>query len=112
MSSWYIAQVAAIETLAHEDVARDPCPACGNDRNPGPTRKFKDFLDRYALGAGTRTQNDELYAVRSGLVHGGALLYHDTPFGSGLISFGEERSRMDSLYEAVRIAVVNWLRAR
>jgi hypothetical protein len=111
ISSWYVAQVAAIETLAHKDTIRDPCPECGADRNPGPTRRFKDFLDQHAPGSGSRTELDDLYAVRSGLVHGGTLLSHDSPFGGGLLGFGEERSHMDRLYLAVGRSLISWLRA-
>ena len=110
-ASWYIAQVAAIESLAHEDVPFVACPAGGKDLNPGPTARFKDFLERHAPGAGTSTQNNALYAVRSGLVHGTALLHHDSPFGFSLLHFATgEREEMDRLSSEVSVAMVNWLR--
>jgi hypothetical protein len=112
MSSWYIAQVAAIETLVHTDDPPDICSECGRDKNQRPTRRFKDFIDAYAPGAGSRSEIDRLYAVRSGLVHGGALLHHDSPFGGGLLAFAmDERGTMDRLGRAVTVAVVNWLRS-
>ena len=112
MSAWYIAQVAAIETLVHEDEPPDLCSECGRDKNQRPTARFKDFLERYAPGTGSRTEIDRLYSVRSGLVHGGTLLHHDSPFGSGMLAFAtNEREPMDRLSRAVTIAMVNWLRA-
>ena len=112
-SSWYVAQVAAIESLAHEEVPFVECPTCGKDVNLRPTARFKDFLERYAPGAGTRSQNDTLYAVRSGLVHGTALLHHDSPFGFSLLPFATgEREGMDRLSSGISVAMVNWLRVQ
>ena len=103
MSSWYIAQVAAVETLAHADGSPD--------RNRQPTKRFKDFLEMYAPGSGSRNDRKRLYAVRSRLVHGTAMLDHDSPFGGGLLAFAtHERESMDRLSRAVTIASVNWLR--
>jgi len=113
MSAWYIAQVAAIETLVHQDEPPDVCAECGRDKNQRPTARFKDFLERYAPGTGSRTEIDRLYSVRSGLVHGGTLLHHDSPFGGGMLAFAtNEREPMDRLSLAVTIAMVNWLRAK
>lgn len=113
MAGWYIAQVAAIETLAHEDELPDLCSECGRDKSQRPTARFKDFLETYAPGTGNRTEIDRLYAVRSGLVHGRALLHHDSPFGSGMLAFAtNEREPMDRLSRAVTLAMVNWLRAQ
>ncbi len=112
MSAWYIAQVAAIETLTHEKEPPDLCSECGRDKNQRPTARFKDFLGRYAPGTGSRSEIDGLYSVRSGLVHGGTLLHHDSPFGSGMLAFAtNEREPMDRLSRAVTVAMVNWLRA-
>jgi hypothetical protein len=111
MSSWYIALVAVIESLAQIEEPADPCESCGRDRNQRPTKRFKDFLTRYAPGSGTRTELDVLYSVRSGLAHGGGILRHDMPMGPGMIAFGgSERRAMDRLSAAVTIAMVNWLR--
>jgi len=113
MSAWYIAQVAAIETLVYQHEPADPCSECGRDKNQRPTARFKDFLETYAPGAGSRTEIDRLYSVRSGLVHGGTLLHHDSPFGGGMLTFASnERDSMDRLSRAVSIAMVNWLRAQ
>ena len=54
---------------------------------------------------------DDLYSVRSGLVHGGSLLHHDSAHGSHLLAFAtNEREPMDRLSGAVSVAMVNWLR--
>ncbi len=113
MSAWYIAQVAVIETLAHQNDPPDRCSECGHDKKQGPTARFKDFLERYAPETGSRTEIDRLYSVRSGLVHGSSFLHHDSPFGSGMLAFAtNERESMDRLSRAVTLAMVNWLRAQ
>lgn len=110
MGSWYIAQVAAIESIVHRREPPHPCPECGQERLNQPTKRFKDFISRYAPGSGTRSDLDDLYRVRSGLVHGSALLHHDSPFGGGMLSFvTNEREPMDRLSRLVTISLVNWL---
>jgi hypothetical protein len=110
ISSSYIAQVAAIETLAYENEPPDHCSECGRDKNQRPTARFKDFLERFARGAGTRADHDRLYSLRSGLVHGETLLHHDSPVGHSLAFATNEREPMDRLSAAVSVAMVNWLR--
>jgi hypothetical protein len=110
ISSWYIGLVTAIEALAFTEDRPDPCPACGRDRSEAVTRRFKDFLERFAPGVGNRSVINELYRVRSSLVHGGDLLHHDDPYGMSFKPVAlEERARMDRLSRAVKVAMINWL---
>jgi hypothetical protein len=110
MASWYIAQVAAIESLVYSRKRGNVCPTCGLERGAGPTRRFKEFLDKYAPGGGTGAEIRELYRIRSGLVHGSTLLHHDSPMGSGMLAFvSNEREPMDRLSRVVTISLVNWL---
>ncbi len=110
ISSYYVALVAAIEALAYEPQSVDRCSKCGRDKNQRPTAAFKDFLIAYAPGSGSRTQIDDLYRFRSGIVHGTALLDHDSPgafhFKASALAQDERMSRLSRL---VRVVVVNWL---
>lgn len=109
ISSWYIAQVAAIEALASRPGSRTPCPTCGLDTSPGPTARFRDFLARYAPGL-SPVSRSRLYDVRSGLVHGSSILHHDSPFGATLLpALGDERQRMDELHRSVQLAMLRWV---
>lgn len=111
MSSYYVALVAAAESLAYETLPADPCPTCARDRNQRPTAAFKDFFERYAPGSGSRGDVDALYKVRSGLVHGTALLNHDSPFGGFQFKTStlKQDQQLRSLSALMTILVVNWL---
>lgn len=110
MASWYIAQVAAVESVAHRRERGEVCPTCGLQQGAGPTRRFKEFLDKYAPGGGTEAEIRELYRIRSGLVHGSTLLHHDSPMGGGMLAFvANEREPMDRLSRVVTVSLVNWL---
>lgn len=47
ISLGHIAAVNAIETIMPPG-ATDRCPTCGQNRAPGPTRRFREFVERYA----------------------------------------------------------------
>jgi hypothetical protein len=107
----HICYVNALEVLLPEG-SRDPCPTCGLDRSPGPTRKLKDLLDTHIpeLDLGDRR---ELYKLRSSLVHGHTVLSLDLPRGFGAIVPGEvsQSITLDAASHASRVVAVEWLRA-
>ncbi|MBI4266064.1 MAG: hypothetical protein HY657_16945 [Acidobacteria bacterium] len=89
--------------------------ALNDEPSGGATKRFIDFLEKYAPGAGDQKERRRrLYEIRSQLSHGGTLLRSDqrrdflgfTPADSKEI---RETSEASSL---VRIAVVNWLISR
>lgn len=113
-SSYYIALIAAIESLAHRSMPADPCPACGKDRGPGPTQRFKDFVEGFGPPSGTTTiSKRRLYELRSRLVHGKMLLQLDEkPWEASFNTTSlDERQAFEELSYIVREVLVHWLKA-
>lgn len=115
--SWSLRLVSAVQAIEvllsrNSPAVRDVCPQCNRDRGPGPTRKFRDFLEKYApLPEGEPDHRHNLYSVRSGLTHGGK-----PPFRIDMTMEFAMNPQMDDqttmLREAiptVRIALRNWL---
>ena len=46
ISSYFLACVQAIETLVDRP-SHVPCPACNRDMGPGPTKLFREFVERH-----------------------------------------------------------------
>lgn len=72
-SASFAAFVSATEALTERGLAHQfKCPVCGGHTQhevPGATRRFKDFLETYAPGAALAARRDEMYALRSGILH-------------------------------------------
>jgi hypothetical protein len=103
------ALVAAIETLAWKGRPADPCPTCGKDRNPGPTARFKAFVDRYAQEQATLKPRDA-YARRSALLHGAERLTIDVPgFMAFMPSYLRDRDEWEATMRLTQIVMINWL---
>jgi hypothetical protein len=107
----YVSAVNALEVLVPESEG-DPCPECGLDRSPGPTRKVKQLLDTHAPGVdfGDRAK---LYRLRSRLVHGHALMGHDLPRALGALvpHHQDDLDTFRAALHASRLVAVGWLRA-
>jgi hypothetical protein len=111
-SSFYIALVAAIESLLPAAPTSEKCPACGRDKGPGPTQLFQDFVEAHTKGE-TASNRKPLYALRSKLAHGGGLLQLDErpwtfSFNTSAL---QERERWTELVDVVRAVLINWLLA-
>ncbi len=109
-SSFYIALVAAIESLLPAVPASEKCPTCGLDRGPGPTQQFQDFVEAHTKSE-TASSRKPLYALRSKLSHGRSLLQLDErpwtfSFNTSAL---EEREKWTELYNVVREVLINWL---
>ncbi len=106
----YLSLINSIETLV-SPAPRDECPHCRKDMSPGPTRLFREFVDKHAPGAGGRSRA-RLYELRSDLVHGEHLLLRDRPAWAG--GFEPATLRQDDLrremYVIARVAIINWFR--
>ena len=101
----YICLINAIEVLTPHGV-EDRCPTCGLNRAPGPTARFRDFVERYA---GDVPDRSRLYAIRSRLVHGDQILQSDQPSGFAFTPhLWEERERHDRARRVAQTAVINW----
>jgi hypothetical protein len=110
----YIATVAAIESLMPTVSGGPKCTECGRDIGPGPTERFRQFLDQHVPSTNDmRKIARSLYEVRSGLAHGkyllvsdaGAITRFDTPW------LRECQSSME-LHRVSRLAAMNWLYAQ
>ena len=114
MSSSFVALVLAIESLTERgSVHRVYCPECGNDRNhdvPGPTALFKCFLETYAPGAGEKKRRDQIYDLRSSILHGKQLISFDEGRAFGWDPPWRKQNDLHTeLWETTRIALRNYL---
>lgn len=113
VSSYYVALVAAIESLSSDDGA-PRCPECGQVRNV--TKRFREFVERYVPKAPADEMSKErLYGIRSQLAHGKVLFDIDeAPWALLMLTpnWLEQREAFDALSRLVKRVVVGWLRSR
>jgi hypothetical protein len=105
----YQALASAIECMTPVG-PRNPCPTCGMDLSPGPTRRFNGFLNRYAPPP-VGKKRPPFFGTRSGLTHGSLLLYLDElpwVYHSGVRSI-KEMIEHGEFWHSARCALVNWL---
>jgi hypothetical protein len=113
ISSSFLACVQAIETLV-DRAPEKKCAACGRDTAPGPTRLFRELLDRYKGDAHwPKKVLNEIYAERSALAHGRYLFQMDEApwsagMATGLSSWGENEVFSPALSLA-KTVLRNWL---
>ena len=105
--------VQAIETMVDRPPPV-PCPACNRDMGPGPTRLFREFVERYCASSGVDTKVvNELYRVRSALAHGHYLFQLDEAPWSFNVGAMAARLSEDEIYRsAITVAKTglrNWL---
>lgn len=105
------ALVSAIECACRRDERRrcDCCEAC-RQYDDAATSRFRGFLEKY--GGSDRKAAGELYKVRSELTHGARLLRIDEGLSMSLDRRSmEERNHFEHLWQASRVALLNWLLA-
>jgi hypothetical protein len=118
ISAAFATLVSAIESLtASGNVHQFTCPICGgltDHRVPGPTKLFKNFLATYAPGASLAKDRDDMYELRSDLVHGEHLveLDREIPIMGWTPPGFKERQQYYDLWELARTALQNWLKNR
>lgn len=77
-----------------------------------PTARFRNFIERYAPGASLERRRNEMYALRSDILHGSGLMEMDKDSQGGWAPPEQnERDLLDELWGLTRIAVRNWLKA-
>ena len=113
ISSYFLMCVQAIETLVDRP-SPVPCPACNRDMGPGPTRLFREFVERYCSDSGVEERVvNELYRVRSALAHGHYLFQVDEAPWSFNMGAMVARLSEDEIYQsAITVAKTglrNWL---
>ena len=115
VSASFAALVSAIESLTERgDIHDFKCPICGRltqHEVPGATRRFKDFFDTYAPDAALAERRDDMYSLRSGILHGSDLMQLDQDLAFGWDPpWWNERELHEELWGLTRIALRNWLK--
>jgi hypothetical protein len=91
-----------------------PCPECNRDMGPGPTRHFREFVERYCSDSGVEEKVvNELYRVRSALAHGHYLFQIDeAPWSFNMGAMVASLSEDEIYRSAIAVAKTglrNWL---
>lgn len=110
-SAVFMALVNAVEALIPSgEPGAIRCRECKRDVGPGPTEKFKQFVDHYAPSA-TAKNRKSLYSLRSQITHGGRLLHGDRN-AWGMTFTGRKISdwaSADEIRGIARVVLINWL---
>ncbi len=110
-SASLVAAVQTVEVLL-PTIKGEACPACQRDTSPGPTRKFRDFLQEYAPATSEEESKarDLLYRQRSKLTHGHELLVADgdvfATWTNPAHAFDDQT--LEDALQVARIAAINW----
>lgn len=115
ISSSFASLVSAVESLTDRGaVHRVYCKQCKGEcqhEAPGATERFRAFFEKFAPGAAQRKRRNEMYSVRSGIVHGSDLMQVDQDRDFGWDPPGwNERELYSELWTVTRVALRNWLR--
>ena len=77
-----------------------------------PTERFRNFIEQYAPGASLENRRNEMYALRSDILHGSGLMEMDQDAHFGWAPPEQkEKDLMDELWEVTQRAVRNWLKS-
>jgi hypothetical protein len=114
-SASLVAAVQAVEALLPTTKGQ-VCSTCNREIGPGPTQKFKNFLQQYV----PTTSKEELkarsllYRQRSQLTHGRELLTSDSDhhFGWTNPAHAFDRQTLDDALRLARICAINWFSDR
>ena len=115
VSSSFASLVSAVESLTNRgSVHRVYCEECNGHRQheePGPTEQFRAFFEKYAPGASSKRRRNDMYSLRSGILHGNELMQldHDLAFGWDP-PWWNERELHEELWGLTRVALRNWLK--
>jgi len=107
--------VSAIESLTdrgttHRVYCHD-CQDFAQHEVPGATERFRAFFECYAPGVALRSHRSEMYALRSGILHGSELMQLDQDLAFGWDPpWWNERELHEELWALTRIAIRNWLK--
>jgi len=117
ISASFAALVSAMEALTERGTTHHfTCPKCGGPCQhevPGATENFRTFLETHAPGASFRKRRNEMYNMRSRILHGAELmkLDQDPAFILGWDPITEnELDLVRELSSVARIAARNWLK--
>jgi len=97
-SAAFAALVSAVESLINKD-------------GPGSKARFRDFFEYYAPGVTLIPRRNQMYALRSNILHGSLLMAIDQIRAFGWDPPGEaDRDLHLELWTVTRTAIRNWLR--
>jgi len=117
ISASFAALVSAVESLTvRGSVHQFDCPACGTPAQhevPGPTQRFRDFIETYAPGATLAKDRNDMYALRSDILHASDLmeLDQDIPVMGWTPPGFKEEELHRGLWRVTRMALRNWLKS-
>jgi hypothetical protein len=116
MSTSFAALVSAIESLTDRGQSHGfTCPICDKKTQhevPGATQRFRELLATYAQGAALEKRRNDMYNLRSGILHGSALMQLDQNLVLGWDPpWRNERELYNELSGLTRITVRNWLKS-
>ena len=81
------------------------------ERHLRPRKRFRNFIEQYAPGASLANRRDEMYALRSAILHGSGLMEMDQDAHFGWAPPEQnEMDLMDELWGLTRIAMRNWIK--
>ncbi len=114
LSASFAFLVSAIESLVPRgDRHRTTCTVCGGECQhevPGATQASRDFLESHAPGRALRRRRNEMYSLRSGILHGSELMQMDRELFLGFDHIRwKERELQDDLWNLTHFALRNWL---
>lgn len=117
ISSSFASLVSAVEALTERgEIHSTKCPLCNtitNRHSPGPTKNFINFLETYAPGKSNKKRCNEMYSLRSGILHGSNLmrLDEDNYFGLDPHWLGQHELT-NELWLLTKASLRQWLKTR
>jgi len=82
-----------------------------NTSGKGATKRFRAFFEKYAPGVALSSRRDEMYDLRSGILHGSDLMQLDQDLAFGWDPpWWNERELHEELWRLTRTALHNWLK--
>ena len=117
VSASFASLVSAVESITERGTKHSIyCQQCDKQvshESPGATEKFRLFLETYAPDPALRERRNKMYALRSGILHGGDLMLIDVDLDFAWDPPGwNERELYEELSSTTKIALRNWLKAR
>jgi len=111
----FAALVSAVESLTTRGaIHRLQCEQCAAERpheQPGATEAFRALFEEYAPGAALRKRRSEMYALRSGILHGSDLMEFDRNRDFGWDPpWSNQRELHSELWSITGLAIRNWLK--
>ncbi|HEY6248989.1 MAG TPA: hypothetical protein VI685_03455 [Candidatus Angelobacter sp.] len=114
-SSSFAALVSAVESLTERGTTHQVyCKECTTNFShevPGATERFRAFFENFAPGASLRSRRSQMYALRSGILHGSELMQLDQDVAFGWDPPGwNERELHQELWSLTHMALRSWLK--